>query len=471
MPQANQLLPISTQTTASTGSAVSQPIENNTDLEKGDHFSSVLDSEIAQKDTTKSSLHQNPQPGNSDSTEGQKLPQDGKPVSDSTGFYVINKEEFVAGLDLQLDSQFGQTEADNHALLQILSGTGIASEKPLASTGVTGQNTVIENGIDAEEVLAELGSEQAKADTNTQVLSADDISSRSALPEASVVGQQKAVENILKHSEAIDEGDTEILSLRGNAREVSARLAALMQKQDHSTSVNEKMTGDVSQKTLDADRLLQEMDEGKKLFNTDLNKANTMRFSANALGTQIINESIQNQTQSLNVQNQSGIQPVSISAQPAQLNVASNVTQTSVIDIPLKQQGWDQAMGHRVAWQINQNIQSADIRLNPPHLGPLEVRIKMTDEGANVTFSSQHGVVRDAVEAALPKLREMLEGQGINLANTDVSEQNVAQHNSQGETGEDSGSATQMGNQAIDDESGARSPIISVSNRMLDLFA
>ncbi|MDH5436796.1 MAG: flagellar hook-length control protein FliK, partial [Gammaproteobacteria bacterium] len=431
MSQANQLLPISTSTTVSTGVADLQAIEKNGNSGEDNQFSSLLKSEIAQKESVKSSSDQVSQVGNTTYTEGQKLPQDGKSLPVTSGFYILGNVELAVNRELQTSSQSGKSidvalTAQSEIVTPVLQETPVdtetATESLLEKTENTTQNTVNKNETDSTEMLTEQGSEQTVTDTNTQALTTEDISSRSALPEASVVGQQKAVENILKHSETVSDEDNSIQSLRGNGREVSARLAALMQKQDSINSETGKVTEKTSSESLDADQLLQEMNDGKKLFDSELNKANIMRFAASASVAQMNSESMQNQIQSQNVQTQSGSQAVT--TQPVQTNIGSNVTQSPVIEIPLKQQGWDQAMGHRVVWQINQKIESADIRLNPAHLGPLEVKIKMTDEGANVTFSSHHGVVRDALEAALPKLREMLEGQGINLANADVSEQN-----------------------------------------------
>lgn len=88
---------------------------------------------------------------------------------------------------------------------------------------------------------------------------------------------------------------------------------------------------------------------------------------------------------------------------------------------------WSQGMGKQILWMVNQNISSAEIRLNPAHLGPIEVLVDMKDDQVNVMLSSRHAIVREAMEQALPKLREMLEANGFNLAETDVSQQSFGQ--------------------------------------------
>jgi flagellar hook-length control protein FliK len=82
---------------------------------------------------------------------------------------------------------------------------------------------------------------------------------------------------------------------------------------------------------------------------------------------------------------------------------------------------WNQGMGKQILWMVNQNISSAEIRLNPANLGPIEVLIDMSEDDISVSLTSRHAVVREAMEQALPKLREMLDENGFNLADTDIS--------------------------------------------------
>ncbi len=75
--------------------------------------------------------------------------------------------------------------------------------------------------------------------------------------------------------------------------------------------------------------------------------------------------------------------------------------------------------------------QVAEIRLIPAHLGPIEVRVAMKDDQASILFSAQHGAVRDAIEASLPRLREMFNTSGLMLADANVSEQSLQERHNQ----------------------------------------
>ncbi|WP_334011815.1 flagellar hook-length control protein FliK [Burkholderia cepacia] len=83
---------------------------------------------------------------------------------------------------------------------------------------------------------------------------------------------------------------------------------------------------------------------------------------------------------------------------------------------------WTDALGQKVVFLSNAHQQSAELTLNPPDLGPLQVVLRVADNHAHALFVSQHAQVRDAVEAALPKLREAMESGGLGLGSATVSD-------------------------------------------------
>ncbi|WP_426417587.1 flagellar hook-length control protein FliK [Aestuariirhabdus sp. LZHN29] len=100
---------------------------------------------------------------------------------------------------------------------------------------------------------------------------------------------------------------------------------------------------------------------------------------------------------------------------------------------------WGEAVMDKVMWLSSQNVQSAQIRLDPPDLGPLEVKISINSDQANVVFSSNHAQVRDALEQQLARLREMFDQQGVELVSVDVSDQGLAQQQGQGDDNDPDG--------------------------------
>jgi flagellar hook-length control protein FliK len=114
------------------------------------------------------------------------------------------------------------------------------------------------------------------------------------------------------------------------------------------------------------------------------------------------------------------------------------------LEVPMHQPGWDQALGERVKWMANQNVQVAEIRLNPPSLGPLEVRVHVEGDRTHVNFLAPQATTREAIDAALPRLREMFAEGGLSLGDVTVSHQDARQ--ARGQNGEGSGQGGAQGN-------------------------
>ncbi len=107
------------------------------------------------------------------------------------------------------------------------------------------------------------------------------------------------------------------------------------------------------------------------------------------------------------------------STAPAQ---TSPVVVPQAVTIPPGEKGWDQAIGERILWMTGREVQSASVRIRPPNLGPLHIQLSIQNDQASVNFTAQHGIVKEALEAAIPRLREMLADSGIQLVNVDVSQ-------------------------------------------------
>ncbi len=101
------------------------------------------------------------------------------------------------------------------------------------------------------------------------------------------------------------------------------------------------------------------------------------------------------------------------------------------VDLPVGQPKWNTEFSQKVVWLTNQQQQVAEIRLNPAHLGPVEVMLTITQDQATAQFSSPHLAVRDAIEQALPRLREMMADSGIQLGNVTVGADSFQQEHRQ----------------------------------------
>jgi flagellar hook-length control protein FliK len=81
-----------------------------------------------------------------------------------------------------------------------------------------------------------------------------------------------------------------------------------------------------------------------------------------------------------------------------------------------------QGLADRVSWMVDNNLNGAKLQVNPPQLGPIEVRIAVQGSHAQVWLVSHSAVTRDALESSSPKLREMLGAQGFGQVSVDISQ-------------------------------------------------
>jgi len=99
---------------------------------------------------------------------------------------------------------------------------------------------------------------------------------------------------------------------------------------------------------------------------------------------------------------------------------------------PPTARNWSSAVADKVFIAASQNLRVANIQLDPPELGALQIRLQISgpDQQLSASFTSPHAAVRDALEQQLPRLREMLAEQGISLGESSVND-----HGSQSERG------------------------------------
>ncbi|RKJ87830.1 flagellar hook-length control protein FliK [Aeromonas veronii] len=125
----------------------------------------------------------------------------------------------------------------------------------------------------------------------------------------------------------------------------------------------------------------------------------------------------------------------------------------------------------KVNVMLAEKLQQAEIQLDPLGLGKMKIQIQMgADSQANVHFVVQHGQTREMLEQAMPRLRDMLAGQGIQLGQTQVQQQSQQQHqqgqptfNGQGQQGQSSGQP-RSGNGLVEGELTTSNPSLLVES-------
>ena len=261
-------------------------------------------------------------------------------------------------------------------------------------------------------------------------------------------GQQKALADLLEIMEAggnedqIAQGlEAVAVSLRPDAKEAQAQQAGLRdllepaglayltklaeqlkgasERNAASPSGEAELLGKLSEEALDADPVLTKKTEAnalKEKFAELLQLAQGDRISTRPLdlGQSSTNA---NALASLEAAGSRQLQPTE----------RSFVVQPEV-RVPVGQQPqWSQAVGEKVLWMAAQNLSSAELRLDPPDLGPMQVKVSVHNDQISVNFTSAQASVREALDQGSARLREMFESEGLDLVNVDVSDQSEQQ--------------------------------------------
>ncbi|MEZ8029540.1 flagellar hook-length control protein FliK [Enterovibrio norvegicus] len=103
------------------------------------------------------------------------------------------------------------------------------------------------------------------------------------------------------------------------------------------------------------------------------------------------------------------------------------------------------ALSERVNMMLSKNLKHVDIRLDPPEMGRMQIKLSMNQDQATVQFTVANTQARDLVEQSMPRLREMLQQQGLQLAQSSVQQQDAG------------GRQAFAGNQAQGNEQGGQS--------------
>jgi len=145
------------------------------------------------------------------------------------------------------------------------------------------------------------------------------------------------------------------------------------------------------------------------------------------------------------------------------------------IAAPLHSPAWPEEFSQKVSWISTQQNQTAELHLNPPDLGPLHIVLNVSDNQATALFSSPHSAVREAIENALPKLREIMADNGIMLGNATVNDQSPRDSGASGFMGSRAEGRSDRSTQDAGSNSAALAdrPVVAARrhNGMVDTFA
>ncbi|MBE3686523.1 flagellar hook-length control protein FliK [Vibrio parahaemolyticus] len=114
----------------------------------------------------------------------------------------------------------------------------------------------------------------------------------------------------------------------------------------------------------------------------------------------------------------------------AQQQTRAETAQQAQLPLQLTKELANEQVAEKVQMMMSKNLKNLDIRLDPPELGRMQIRMTMNNDLANVHFTVTNPQARDIIEQTLPRLREMLAQQGMQLADSSVQQQSSGQQQS-----------------------------------------
>ncbi|HIF9448481.1 TPA: flagellar hook-length control protein FliK [Photobacterium damselae] len=346
-----------------------------------------------------------------------------------------SKEVFTDQQDVKLDAESVITEDGGDALQQLQQSHGQLHGQLRSKKELTDQQDV---KLDTESVSTDVGTAHdttapltAKIDTDTIAASTSTVTRNANgdnVPLASKLASTDEVE--LKHHRSIDtELDSHEFKTTVSGGQESTK--ELLESQQ-----NKSVHGQNALLASKAE-LLSQGDAVKASINHSavLAQAQTQSLLDQSHATDSKEASAQAALQSLSA-HQNGASSAS--------SLLGNRQDTSLNNQPplllTKEQAGDQ-LADKVQMMAAKNLKQIDIRLDPPELGRMQIKLSLHDDNqASIQFQVAHQQTRDLIDQAMPRLRELLLQQGMQLAQSSVHQetsQQFSQHFNQ-QNGQDS---------------------------------
>jgi flagellar hook-length control protein FliK len=199
----------------------------------------------------------------------------------------------------------------------------------------------------------------------------------------------------------------------------------------------------------------QETDFNEKMINSVNEKSTLQSTISEAANHQMLSQ------QSLNYAEEQAIQSNIAKATADSISVQSAKTafNIQVETVSINRKDFADAVKDKVMVMINQKIKQLEIRLDPPELGSMHVKLNLQNEQAAVNFVVQNQQAKEALEQNMDKLKDMLAQSGV-----DVGDANIEQRNQQTDEGNDASQQQGNGSQLSGQESGEDEIAMSGAN-------
>ncbi|MED5522587.1 MAG: flagellar hook-length control protein FliK [Pseudomonadota bacterium] len=401
-----------------------------------------------------------------------KLMQTENTESSEQGFVADAKaESALSGMleTLNGESESGKKSADESLVLSLL-----ADELNDVQTG-----SLDDNLAQAQELLAELTSEAAVAGSvaaNAATSSASKLTPSDELPNVEGSSESTKVLDSLSATEISSDLLTAISELSPQSAQKATeafaeRVVAAMPSGGQQQAVKANIIAGINE-------FQQQVQQGREpgidlsaivadaakdaALSADVVASMTARVDSQA--SQFLN--LMTQTQASAQHAIAGLvnQTESVMQENSQLRAEASKTQQAFEGfdkaVNIHKSDGQQQLGEKIRWMVNARNTMAEIRLDPPELGSMQVRVNVAGDAASVSFVVQSQQAKEALADAMPKLRDMLSQQGIELGDAQVRKDNSSGQDNGQQLARDShqgqGAGNRGENDGLDDTDGMR---------------
>lgn len=121
----------------------------------------------------------------------------------------------------------------------------------------------------------------------------------------------------------------------------------------------------------------------------------------------------------------------------------------------------------RMKLLLRDGVREARLQLHPAELGRLQVSVTTDGDQARVVFVTETAAAREAIEQSMPRLRDMLEQNGLQLAQSDVEQGDLA---GRGDGGGGDDSAAPVESRQAADEAGTQISAGTLHSGLVDTY-
>lgn len=374
----------------------------------------------------------------------EKLNQQTSTIQTSESKATDSNQSQEAKLTSKAANESDEKNVDNSEIVEAMAGMAVAPSlisginlaakviDRLTSSDSTSEVRGVEKSISTDSINtamaknALLGSTGVDSVINKEVMPQSNAQeSPLSLSEQKIIADAKALNSSIQNSLS----QTSATNTTGFTPEAMG--AEVMSENDLRNAILQNARNNADSRTVNnADSLLTSnlLDLENQL--TELKANNSLKLN-NSINAAAISQRVLASDLALDATNQDiSINNIGTNLRSAQID-SVNLPE---IKTPVSSPDWGPALNQRITWMVANSLQNANITVNPPNLGPLEINIQTDQNKTNVQFIVSSSEVRQAIQDAIPSLGKMLESSGLQLGQADINSRSYSQNRENAKT-------------------------------------